>query len=403
MKKVVQFGAGNIGRGFLGQLFFESNYQIIFVDLNQKLVDLLNKERKYPILIVGPGSKRVAIKNFLALPASQKEEIVKEIERADLLSTSVGAQAIRGIIPFLAEGIKRRAEKKIKEPINLIICENLLNSAKTIKKWLKEELKETYWKYLEEKVGLVETVVSRMVSPTPEEIRKKEPLLILTEEYHILPVGKDDFKGKIPDIEGFLPVENIAAYEKRKLFLHSLAHSICAYFGYLKGYRFIYQAIEDKEIREIVDGALSESNRALLKWGRRLSSVPIFSPEENRIYIEDFLKRIDNPELGDTVFRVGRDPLRKLSPEERLIGSAKLCQKMGIIPKKISLACAAALCYNYPEDEQAFLLQRKISSEGIEKVLKEICGLSEGGKLFNLVVKNYNYLKNKFRRNRRES
>ena len=159
-------------------------------------------------------------------------------------------------------------------------------------------------------------------------------------------------------------------------------------------------AIEDKEIREIVDGALSESNRTLLKWGRRLSSVPVFSPEENRIYIEDFLKRIGNSELGDTVFRVGRDPLRKLTSGERLIGSAKLCQETGIVPENISLACAAALCYNYSEDKQAFLLQKKISSEGIEKALKEICGLNKGEKIFNLVVKNYNYLKNKFRRYR---
>ena len=45
MNKAVQFGAGNIGRGFTGQLFSESGFEVVFVDVVQSLVDLLN-ERK---------------------------------------------------------------------------------------------------------------------------------------------------------------------------------------------------------------------------------------------------------------------------------------------------------------------------------------------------------------------
>ncbi|MBA7563374.1 Mannitol-1-phosphate 5-dehydrogenase [subsurface metagenome] len=36
-KKMIQFGAGNIGRSFIGQLFSRSGYEVVFVDINKKL------------------------------------------------------------------------------------------------------------------------------------------------------------------------------------------------------------------------------------------------------------------------------------------------------------------------------------------------------------------------------
>ncbi|HPP75292.1 MAG TPA: mannitol-1-phosphate 5-dehydrogenase, partial [Armatimonadota bacterium] len=51
MKKAVQFGAGNIGRGFIGQLFHESGYEVVFVDVVPDVVRLLNEQRCYTLRI----------------------------------------------------------------------------------------------------------------------------------------------------------------------------------------------------------------------------------------------------------------------------------------------------------------------------------------------------------------
>jgi len=52
MKQAIQFGAGNIGRGFLGQLFYESGYRTVFVDVDRDLVTRLNREGAYPLDLV---------------------------------------------------------------------------------------------------------------------------------------------------------------------------------------------------------------------------------------------------------------------------------------------------------------------------------------------------------------
>jgi mannitol-1-phosphate 5-dehydrogenase len=49
MKKAVMYGAGNIGRGFIGQLFSESGYHVVFIDIADSVVDRLNKDGCYPV------------------------------------------------------------------------------------------------------------------------------------------------------------------------------------------------------------------------------------------------------------------------------------------------------------------------------------------------------------------
>ena len=45
------YGAGNIGRGFIGQLFSMSGYEIGFVDVNEAVISRLSSDHKYNIYI----------------------------------------------------------------------------------------------------------------------------------------------------------------------------------------------------------------------------------------------------------------------------------------------------------------------------------------------------------------
>jgi mannitol-1-phosphate 5-dehydrogenase len=204
--------------------------------------------------------------------------------------------------------------------------------------------------------------------------------LITVEEYSILPVDKQGFKGKIPRIKGVVPYENLKAYEEQKLFIHNAGHALFAYLGYLKGYKYIYEAVEDERIYEIVRGALEESGKALNKKHR-------FTPQEQEAHIKDLIKRFANRDLGDTVARVGRDPLRKLSPRERLIGAARLSLKYGIKPLNLVKGIAAALRYDNPGDKEAVELSRNLGTKGLDWVLKEVCGLEEKSELSKMVKK----------------
>lgn len=383
-KKAIQFGAGNIGRGFLGQLFFESGYETVFIDIDASLVSALNRRRSYLLQIVGGNPQELFIERVRAVKGHDIRAVAREIGDAHIMAVAVGVKALRSLAPLIARGMEERAKLKVEEPINLIIAENLLHGANIIKGYIFENVVERHRVYVEEHLGLVKAVISRMVPVVPEEMRKKDPLSLKAEEYALLPVDRRGFKGEALPLKGMVAYDNLKAYEERKLFTHNCGHALIAYLGYLRGYRYIYEAISDEGIREKVVGALGESGQALIKKHS-------FRVEEQEEHINDLLRRFGNAVLGDTVTRVGKDPLRKLGSQDRLIGAARLALEYGFKPEYLSLGIAAALHYDNPEDEQAMKLSREIKEKGIDWVLENICGLNKNQELTKMIKKRYRH------------
>ncbi len=376
----VQFGAGNIGRGFLGQLFSESGYEVVFVEIDKKIVETLNKNNSYLLKIVGNNPRDITVRNVRAVDARDVARVAEEIKTARVMATAVGVNVLEKIAPVIARGIELRAEQGIEEPLNIIICENLLNAGEVFKGYIKHHCR--CLDYLDSRVGFVASVVSRMIPVVPEEIKRQDPTVVMVEEYCRLPVDRKGFKGEAPRIKGAIAYDNIEAYEEQKLFVHNLSHAMFAYLGNLKGYQYIWQAVKDKETNARVRAALRESGAALIKKHK-------FTEEETREHIEDLLTRFSNKALGDTVYRVGREPLRKLGPEDRLMGAARLALKYDVVPENISLGIAAALCYDYPRDDEAVKLALLLKDKGVAGTLQEISGLGPDSELCKLVADKY--------------
>jgi mannitol-1-phosphate 5-dehydrogenase len=390
MKKTIIFGAGQIGRGFIGQLCFESGYFIIFIDIDEKIINLLNKEKKYIIYLLGEKKEEKIIENFKGIYLKNEKELIEEFIDCELVFTSVGAKNLFALSEIIAKGIKEKF-KKNPNFLNIVICENLLNAGEKLKNEILKigHFSDEEKKYFNEKVGFVETVISRMTSPLTEEEKMKNPLCVKVEPYKILPVDKNGFKGNIPQISGFFPVDNLKKYEELKLFGHNLSHVCLAYSGYLKNYNYIWECIEDEEISDILKEVQREVKEALIKKYN-------FKKDEIENYFTDLNKRFDNKLLKDTVFRVGREPIRKIGRNERIVGAINLCLENNIFPEKICFVLSTALCYNYSLDEEAIKLQKIIEEKEIDFVLNEICEI-KNIEIINKVKDFYRELKNEMR------
>lgn len=335
MKQAVMYGGGNIGRGFIGALFSQSGYEVTFIDVAEPVVKHLREHKKYPIRIVSTaGYEDIWVENVTAVNGNDPEAI-ETIANCDIMATAVGARILKFIVPNIVAGLRQRW-KQGKGPLNIIICENLNDANKILEGMLKAELTEAEQKKFDETVGLVEASIGRMVPIQTEEMKAGEPMRVCVERYGFLPVDKAAFKGEVPEIKNLVPYEPFDFYIKRKLYVHNMGHATCAYLGDLLGLDYIYESIAVPEVRILVQNAMQESEIAL----SRRYGAPMMDLQE---HITDLLYRFTNKALKDTCQRVGGDPARKLSPEDRLIGSSLLAIAEGITPAYIAVGAAAGL------------------------------------------------------------
>jgi mannitol-1-phosphate 5-dehydrogenase len=378
LKKALQFGAGNIGRGFMGMLLSQSGYEVIFVDIVDKLIDQLNEQGRYSVVVVtSDGKQEMTVEGVRGINARQESEVVTAITQASLITTAVGPGALKAIAPAIARGLQQRVDLNIRMPVNIIACENLVNNSGVLQQHVLQNLPAGYADRVAEFVGFPNCVVDRRI-PTFDDLKTEDPLLVVVEEYSQFVVDRGGFVGEPPSVTGMLLTDKLDGYVEQKLFTLNTGHAIAAYLGYRQGYEFVHTALGDPDIQRIVSGALQESGAMLVRRHN-------FDPVAQEQYAGSVLKRFQNPALPDPVVRVAREPKRKLAPSDRLIRPAELALEAGVTPAFLATGIAAALLYDYPEDEQARELSRAVKEKGIDTILRELCGLEPDGKLAQLV------------------
>jgi mannitol-1-phosphate 5-dehydrogenase len=232
---------------------------------------------------------------------------------------------------------------------------------------------------LDAKVGFVEASIGRMVPVMTAEQKAEDPLLVCVEPYCDLPVDAEGFKGPIPPLEHMTPRKNFKAYVERKLFVHNAGHATTAYLGYLRGHEYTWQAIQDDAVRREADAAMGETCAGLvLKYGLDAAALDD--------HWADLKMRFANKALGDRVDRVAKDPVRKLGPNDRLIGAARMCLLQGVEPRHVAFAAAAAIRYDHPDDPAACAVQAVYDEKGLQGVLAEFCKVEWGTPLAGLIA-----------------
>ncbi|MBY3672370.1 mannitol-1-phosphate 5-dehydrogenase [Vibrio cholerae] len=365
-KNAVHFGAGNIGRGFIGKLLADADIAVTFADVNEPLVDQLSHQQEYKVKVVGSECKMETVSHVTAVN-SASEALIERIIKTDLVTTAVGPTVLDIIAKTIAKGLSARFAAGNTQPLNIIACENMVRGTTHLKQQVYQFLTTEEQQQADVLVGFVDSAVDRIVPPL--QAANDDPLEVTVESFSEWIVDEQQFKGEIPHIEGMEKTDNLMAFVERKLFTLNTGHCITAYLGCLKGHRTIREAIEDPSIEVQVKQAMQESGEVLI---RRYG----FDRALHNAYIEKILTRFANPYLVDEVDRVGRQPLRKLGANDRLIkpllGTIEYGLPNGILLKGI----AAALKYRNDSDPQAIELQQSIEKEGVRSTLARYTGLT---------------------------
>lgn len=372
MNIIVQFGAGNVGRGHIGHIFSKAGYKIVFADIDEQLICLLREKGYYIVRLISESIREEKVENFEVYHIDKdREKILEYISQANIISTAVGPNIYLSLAPIIAEGLALHKA----EPVNVMACENFFRSTERLKLEISR-----YLSPLPEWIGFPNVEIGRIVPPT-----ERGSLIVHVEDFNEFLVEKSTFVGPLLNIEGLEFVDNFELFWKRKIYTVNMGHSVLGYLGYLRGYTNVADAMQDSWIREILIGALKEVRTLLVKLGLDLAYIDS--------YLEVLLKRFSNKELGDTVYRVARDPIRKLKPEDRLVGPALECEKNGLPFDNLAFGIAGALLFDYKEDKSALELQEKIKREGLESVLWDICNISPGSHLASKIKESYKVLK----------
>lgn len=375
--KALHYGAGNIGRGFIGALLYQAGYATTFADVNSKIVNLINERKEYRVVLAEKTQQELVVRNVSAIDSMENpSELEVAIVEADIITTAVGSSILPIIAKSLVSGLRKRAETN-KSPLNIIACENLIGGSSLLKLHVYESLAPDEVVLFDELFAFPDAAVDRIV---PNQTNA-DKLMVTVEPYYEWVVDESALVGETPAIEGITFVRDLAPYIERKLFTVNTGHAAVAYLGYQKGYKTIDEALADAGVRKVVGSALKETGMVLVgKYG--------FDKNEHEAYIGKILSRFENPYITDDVTRVGRAPLRKLGGNDRLVGPAKQYMELfGHPPANLISAIAAAITYDVPEDTESRTIQQLIREKGIEQAITEITGLESGNPMVEQIVK----------------
>lgn len=378
-RKAIHFGGGNIGRGFVAEFLHKSGFEVVFVDVVDKLIEQIQATPEYTVTEIGAdGETTFKINNYRALNSKvDMPKVIEEIATADVVTCAVGPNILKFIAEPIANGIDAR---KKDTPLAVIACENAIGATDTLAGFINPKLKSTSESDRPSKVRYANSAIDRIV-PVQDPDAGLNVKIEKFYEWCVEATPFKDAKGGHPDISGVHFVDDLEPYIERKLFTVNTSHATAAYYGHNRGKRTIHETMEDPEIKKIVRAAVKETAHLIVnKHG--------ITVKDQDDYVETIITRISNPMLEDVVERVGRAPLRKLGRKERFIGPAfQLAERGDPVDALLGGVEMALKFQNVEGDEESVQLAKILKSENSKAATEKLCGLQSGDKLYDRVEK----------------
>lgn len=367
MKKAVHFGAGNIGRGFIGEILFENGFEIAFVDVNEKIIDALNERGSYEIEIAEEGQRHVAVSGVRGINnAKNPDDVVAAITEADIVTTAIGPNILPFIAGLVAQGIEARQAAGNMTPLDVLACENMIGGSEFLYEEVKKHLSEAGLAFAEEYIGFPNAAVDRIVPAQSHE----DPLFVVVEPFNEWVVETSRMKNSALKLDKVHYETDLEPFIERKLFSVNSGHATSAYTGAYYGAKTILEALQNVTVKNNVEAVLAEIRNLLIaKWG--FDEVALVD------YHKVIISRFENPFIVDEVTRVARTPIRKLGFDERFIRPIRELKERGLSYQYLLQTVAYVFAYQDETDEQSVKLQALLAEKPLSEVVKEVTGLTD--------------------------
>ena len=367
MKKAVHFGAGNIGRGFIGEILFENGFEIAFVDVNEAIINALNERGSYEIEIAEEGQRHIAVSGVRGINNRlHPEAVVEAISEADLVTTAIGPNILPFIASLVAQGIEARQAAGNLAPLDVLACENMIGGSEFLYEEVKKHLSEAGLAFAQEHIGFPNAAVDRIVPAQSHE----DPLFVVVEPFNEWVVETRGMKNPDLVLDKVHYEAELEPFIERKLFSVNSGHATSAYTGAYYGAQTILEALQNVTVKNNVEAVLAEIRSLLIaKWG--------FDEAALVDYHKVIISRFENPFIVDDVARVARTPIRKLGYDERFIRPIRELKERGLSYQYLLQTVAYVFAYQDETDEQSVQLQALLAEKSLEEVVKEVTGLSD--------------------------
>ncbi|MDN6290572.1 MAG: mannitol-1-phosphate 5-dehydrogenase [Tetragenococcus koreensis] len=379
--QAIHFGGGNIGRGFIGEVLYENDFDVTFVDVNSEIIDALNQKKEYDIELAEESKKHITVKNVSGINNQKNPELVIDaFKNAAIITTAIGPNILPHIAPLIAKGIQKRKEINSPQKIDIIACENMIGGSDFLKGEVLKHLSDEDIEYLNTYIGFPNAAVDRIVPLQTHE----DKLFVSVEPYKEWVIDEQGLKNKEIKLVGANYVKDLEPYIERKLFTVNTGHAATAYNGSYAGYTTIDEALKDKDVKKQVERVLSETGALMIdKWQ--------FDTSDHQAYIKKILSRFMNPYISDDITRVARTPIRKLGYDERFIRPIRESNERHLSINNLVQTVAKILVYRDEADEESLRLAELLESKAVDEVVKEITGLTNTD-IVSDIVKEYNKL-----------
>ncbi len=360
----VHFGAGNIGRGFIGEILAANGYAITFIDVNETIIDNLKEHKEYTIELADDSKKHINVKNVTGVNnATHPEDVVKAIVDADIITTAIGPNILPKIAELIAAGLDARHDADNRKPIDVVACENMIGGSSFLKTEVAKYIKNE--EFLTQSVGFPDAAVDRIVPLQKHD----DPLFVQVEPFCEWVIQETTSKSDVRlDQVSYVP--DLEPYIERKLFSVNTGHATVAYTGALQGYETIDQAMNDHLVVIQLKSVLEETGNLLIhKWN--------FDPETHEAYITKIINRFKNKHISDAITRVARTPIRKIGNKERFVRPALELTERNLSATHLFETIGIVFNYDDPNDEQSRQLHQLLAEKELPEVITEVTGITD--------------------------